>query len=153
MPDDRAGGDAALSPGRPTGDALWDDWDLPPRVPSAPVLHLDGFDGPIDLLLDLAERQRLDLGRMSLVDLVDQFVAASAQLAAHVPIERRADWLVMAAHLVLLRARPRAKSRASRRWVSSGRRRLGYKRARSSARTYSPAHPPGQTRSSRPTWR
>jgi chromatin segregation and condensation protein Rec8/ScpA/Scc1 (kleisin family) len=30
------------------------------------MLHLDGFDGPIDLLLDLAERQRLDLGRISL---------------------------------------------------------------------------------------
>jgi segregation and condensation protein A len=105
MPDDGAGGDAALSPVRPTGDALWDDWDTPPRVPSAPVLHLDGFDGPIDLLLDLAERQRLDLGRISLGDLVDQFVAASARLAAHVPIERRADWLVMATWLVLLRSR------------------------------------------------
>ena len=56
MPDDGAGGDAALSPVRPTGDALWDDWDTPPRVPSEPVLHLDGFDGPIDLLLDLTER-------------------------------------------------------------------------------------------------
>ena len=50
--------------------------------PSAPMLHLDGFDGPIDLLLDLAERQRLDLGRLSLIDLVEQFVAASAQLAS-----------------------------------------------------------------------
>jgi hypothetical protein len=80
MPDDRAG-EAALSPARPAGDALWDHWDTPPRVPSAPVLHLDGFDGPIDLLLDLAERQRLDLGRISVVDLVEQFVAASTQLA------------------------------------------------------------------------
>jgi segregation and condensation protein A len=105
MPDDRAGSDAALSPARPADDALWDDWDVPPRVPSAPVLHLDGFDGPIDLLLDLAERQRLDLGRISLVDLVDQFIAASARLSPHVTIERRADWLVMAARLVLLRAR------------------------------------------------
>ncbi len=69
------------------------------------MLHLDGFDGPLDLLLDLAERQRLDLGRISLVALVDQFVAASAQLAPHVPIERRADWLVMATRLVLLRSR------------------------------------------------
>lgn len=105
MPDDRAGGDAALSAVRPRGDALWDDWDVPPRVPAAPVLHLEGFDGPIDLLLDLAERQRLDLGRISLVALVDQFVAACAQLAPHVLIERRADWLVMATRLVLLRSR------------------------------------------------
>jgi segregation and condensation protein A len=105
MPDRGVGDDVALSPALPTGDALWDDWDVPPRVPSAPVLHLDGFDGPIDLLLDLAERQRLDLGRISLVALVDQFVNASARLAPHVTIERRADWLVMATRLVLLRSR------------------------------------------------
>ena len=105
MPDDRAGGEAALSPARPAGDALWDHWDTPPRAPSTPVLHLDGFDGPLDLLLDLAERQRIDLGRISIVALVEQFVAASAQLAAHAPVERRADWLVMATRLVLLRSR------------------------------------------------
>ena len=93
------------SPARPAANALWDDWDTPPRVPAAPVLHLDGFDGPIDLLLDLVERQRLDLGRISVIDLVDQFVAASTELATHVPIERRADWLVMATRLVLLRSR------------------------------------------------
>ena len=105
MPDDRAGQGATLSLGHSTRDTLWDDWDTPPRVPVAPMLHLDGFDGPIDLLLDLAERQRLDLGRLSLIDLVDQFVAASAELASRVPIERRADWLVMATRLVLLRSR------------------------------------------------
>jgi segregation and condensation protein A len=93
------------SPAAATGDPLWDDWESPPRVLLAPVLHLDGFDGPIDLLLDLAERQQLDLGRISMIDLVDQFVAASARVAAHVSLERRADWLVMAARLVLLRAR------------------------------------------------
>lgn len=86
-------------------DPLWDDWTVPPRVPAVPALHLDGFDGPIDLLLDLAERQRIDLGRVSIVDLAEQFVAALARLAAHVPIERRADWVVMASRLVLLRAR------------------------------------------------
>ena len=105
MPNDRADGDAARSAVRPRGHALWDDWDAPPRVPAAPVLHLEGFDGPIDLLLELAERQRLDLGRISLVALVDQFVAGCAQLAPHVMIERRADWLVMATRLVLLRSR------------------------------------------------
>ena len=105
MPDDVAGGDAALSLPSQAGDALWDHWDTPPRVPSAPVLHLDGFDGPIDLLLDLAERQRIDLGRISILALVEQFVAASAELAAYAPVESRADWLVMATRLVLLRSR------------------------------------------------
>ena len=69
------------------------------------VLHLDGFDGPMDLLLDLAERQRVDLGRISVVDLVEQFVAESVRVASYVPIERRAEWLVLATRLVLLRSR------------------------------------------------
>lgn len=77
----------------------------PRRAPSIPTLHLEGFDGPADLLLDLAERQRIDLGVMSMVALAEQFVAAVEGLAVTVPLERRADWLVMAARLVLLRAR------------------------------------------------
>jgi segregation and condensation protein A len=101
----RAGEGAAPSPGGPTGDPLWDDWDTPPRAPTIPDLHLDGFDGPLDLLLDLAERQRIDLGRLSIADLATQFVAALDRLAGHVALERRADWLVMATHLVLLRSR------------------------------------------------
>lgn len=101
----RAGEGAASSPGGPTGDPLWDDWDTPPRVPTIPDLHLDGFDGPLDLLLDLAERQRIDLGRLSIADLAEQFVAALERLAGCVKLERRADWLVMATRLVLLRSR------------------------------------------------
>ena len=94
----------ALPPESPA-DLLWDDWDEPPRMPLVPVLHLDGFDGPMDLLLDLAERQRIDLGRISIVALAEQFVVAMERLASRVPIERRADWLVLATRLVLLRAR------------------------------------------------
>ena len=45
-------------------DPLWDDWGTPPRVPPSPELHLDGFDGPLDLLLDLVECKRIDLRRM-----------------------------------------------------------------------------------------
>jgi segregation and condensation protein A len=98
-----AGNLAADDPG-------WDDWENPLRTPAAgvptiPVLHLDGFDGPLDLLLDLAERQRIDLGRMSVLALAEQFVAAMEQFGDHVAIERRADWLVMATRLVLLRSR------------------------------------------------
>src|SRR5580698_2725520 len=88
-----------------TGDPVWDDWSEPPRVRSIPVLHLDGFDGPMDLLLDLAERQRIDLGRMSILALADQFVAAVERLVGKVALERRADWHVLAARLVLLRSR------------------------------------------------
>jgi segregation and condensation protein A len=96
-------------------DPDWGDWERPLHSPAAgmpatgsppvPMLHLEGFDGPMDLLLDLAERQRIDLGRMSILALAEQFVAALEQLADCVPIERRADWLVMATRLVLLRSR------------------------------------------------
>jgi segregation and condensation protein A len=99
---------ASLTPAAgqpPSDDPVWDDWENPPGVPGVPVLHLEGFDGPMDLLLDLAERQRIDLGRMSILALAEQFVAAMAQLGDRVAIERRADWLVMATRLVLLRSR------------------------------------------------
>jgi segregation and condensation protein A len=89
----------------PDGDALWDEWAVPPTVPGSPTLHLAGFDGPMDVLLDLAERQRIDLGQMSVLALAEQFVDAMDRLAPHVPLERRADWLVMATRLVQLRAR------------------------------------------------
>jgi segregation and condensation protein A len=88
-----------------SGDPVWDDWSTPPRVAEMPMLHLDGFDGPMDLLLDLAERQRIDFGRMSIRDLAEQFVAAMERLVGRVSLERRADWLVLAARLVLLRSR------------------------------------------------
>ena len=86
-------------------DPLWDDWDTPPLVPGIPELHLTGFDGPMDLLLDLAERQRIDLGQISILQLAEQFVAAMQRLERHVALERRADWLVMATRLLLLRSR------------------------------------------------
>lgn len=89
----------------PAGDPLRDDWGSPPRELAVPVLHLDGFDGPLDLLLDLAERQRIDLGRLSVRALAEQCVAALTRLGERVPVERRADWLVLAARLLWLRAR------------------------------------------------
>jgi segregation and condensation protein A len=92
-------------PAELASDPLWDDWETPPRLPASPVLHLEGFDGPMDMLLDLAERQRIDFGRMSILELAEQFVAAMARLADRVTLEQRADWLVLATRLVLLRSR------------------------------------------------
>ena len=43
---------------------------------SAPVVQLDGYEGPIDFLLELARAQKVDLARLSIVALVDQYVAA-----------------------------------------------------------------------------
>jgi len=65
------------------------------------ILSLDGFEGPLDLLLDLARAQKLDLGRISIVALVDQYLAVLAQVA----LEVAADWLVMAAWLAWLKSR------------------------------------------------
>jgi segregation and condensation protein A len=70
-----------------------------------PVLHLEGFDGPVDLLLDLAERQLIDLGKMSILELAEQFAAVMERLVGVVALERRADWLVLATRLVVLRTR------------------------------------------------
>ncbi len=89
----------------PPADPLWDDWDTPPRVPAIPEMHLDGFDGPLDLLLDLAERERIDLGKISVGAMVDQFMAAMVRYESHVPLDRRADWLNLAARLVQLWSR------------------------------------------------
>ncbi len=68
------------------------------------VLHLDGFDGPMDLLLDLARAQKLDLARISILSLVEQFLAV-IEGARRVRLELAADWLVMAAWLTWLKSR------------------------------------------------
>jgi len=68
------------------------------------VLHLEGFEGPLDLLLDLARQQKLDLATISIVALVDQFLAV-IEGARRVRLELAADWLVMAAWLAWLKSR------------------------------------------------
>jgi segregation and condensation protein A len=68
------------------------------------MLRLDGFEGPLDLLLDLARSQKVDLQRISLIALVDQDLAVLDQARA-VRLEIAADWLVMAAWLAWLKSR------------------------------------------------
>ena len=70
----------------------------------AVAVRLEGFEGPLDLLLDLARRQAVDLGRISLPDLADQYVAAIQDLD-RVGLARAADWLIMAAWLTWLKSR------------------------------------------------
>jgi segregation and condensation protein A len=79
--------------------------ELPPEAaPDALVLHLDGFDGPLDLLLDLARAQKVDLARISILALVEQYLAI-VEGAHRLRLELAADWLVMAAWLVWLKSR------------------------------------------------
>jgi segregation and condensation protein A len=68
------------------------------------VLHLEGFEGPLDLLLDLARQQKLDLSTISILALVDQFLMV-IEGARRVRLELAADWLVMAAWLAWLKSR------------------------------------------------
>ncbi len=67
-------------------------------------LSLEGFDGPLDLLLDLARAQKIDLARISILALVEQYLAI-IEGAVLVRLELAADWLVMAAWLTWLKSR------------------------------------------------
>jgi len=67
-------------------------------------VRLDGYEGPLDLLLDLARAQKLDLSRISILSLVDQYLAVIEQ-ARGLRLELQADWLVMAAWLAWLKSR------------------------------------------------
>jgi len=68
------------------------------------VLDLDGFAGPIDLLLTLARDQKVDLTRISILALAEQYLAFVAE-ARRIRLELAADYLVMAAWLAYLKSR------------------------------------------------
>jgi len=68
------------------------------------ILNLEGFEGPLDLLLTLARDQKVDLRKISMVALVDQYLAHVAQ-ARRLRLELAADYLVMAAWLAYLKSR------------------------------------------------
>jgi segregation and condensation protein A len=79
--------------------------DSEPEAPAdSLILRLDGFEGPLDLLLDLARGQKVDLARISILDLVEQYLAL-VEGARRVRLELAADWLVMAAWLAWLKSR------------------------------------------------
>jgi segregation and condensation protein A len=68
------------------------------------LLSLDGFEGPLDLLLELARAQKVDLARISILALVEQYLAV-IEGARRIRLELAADWLVMAAWLAWLKSR------------------------------------------------
>ena len=68
------------------------------------VLDLDGYEGPIDVLLTLARDQKVDLTKLSILDLADQYLAFVAR-ARRLRLELAADYLVMAAWLAYLKSR------------------------------------------------
>ncbi|MET1755240.1 ScpA family protein [Novosphingobium sp. RD2P27] len=66
-------------------------------------LEIEGWEGPLDLLLDLARRQKVDLLRISILELVDQYLAY-IDSAERMRLELAADYLVMAAWLTYLKS-------------------------------------------------
>lgn len=72
--------------------------------PASLVLRLEGFEGPLDLLLDLARAQKVDLAKISILALVEQYLAV-IEGARRIRLELAADWLVMAAWLTWLKSR------------------------------------------------
>ncbi len=78
----------------------------PERSSGDPSLVVDvvGFEGPLDLLLDLARRQRVDLHEISVLALAEQYLAF-VETAGRMRLELAANYLVMAAWLAYLKSR------------------------------------------------
>lgn len=66
-------------------------------------IEIEGWEGPLDLLLDLARRQKVDLLQLSILDLVDQYLTY-IERAERMRLELAADYLVMAAWLAYLKS-------------------------------------------------
>jgi segregation and condensation protein A len=75
----------------------------PARDDEALNLNLDGWEGPLDLLLSLARQQKVDLHQISILALVEQYLAY-IESARTLRLEIAADYLVMAAWLAYLKS-------------------------------------------------
>ncbi len=93
-------GEALVLPG---SDPMGERAALVPGADETLHLELDGWEGPLDLLLDLARRQKVDLRTISILDLVDQYLGFIEQ-AQTLRLELAADYLVMAAWLAYLKS-------------------------------------------------
>ncbi len=88
-----------------------DAWDQPERIAvedrlasEALIIDVDGFEGPLDLLLTLSRTQKVDLRKISVLKLAEQYLGFVEQ-ARSLRIELAADYLVMAAWLAFLKSR------------------------------------------------
>lgn len=84
-------------------------WQVPspedaPAAGEALIVDIDGFEGPLDLLLALARTHKIDITRLSLMELVEQYLAFVRE-ASRLKLEIAADYLVMAAWLAYLKSR------------------------------------------------
>ncbi|MEX5729385.1 segregation and condensation protein A [Rhodovulum iodosum] len=74
------------------------------RAAEALIVDVDGFEGPLDLLLSLSRTQKVDLRKISVLQLAEQYLGF-VERAKALRIELAADYLVMAAWLAFLKSR------------------------------------------------
>lgn len=95
------------------GDGPQAPFDEPVRTPAsdaggvdldALIVNLDGYEGPLDILLDLARTQKVDIRKISMAALVDQYLEFVA-VAKERNLELAADYLVMASWLAFLKSK------------------------------------------------
>ena len=74
-----------------------------PPIPQQLIVNLDAYEGPLEVLLDLAKSQKVDLSAISILTLVEQYLAF-VQAVKRQNLEVAADYLVMAAVLAYLKS-------------------------------------------------
>src|SRR5471032_102655 len=82
----------------------FDDFEVAAPEEGSLVVTVDGFEGPLDLLLTLARNQKVDIAKISILKLADQF-RSFIESAKTLNLELAADYLVMAAWLAYLKSR------------------------------------------------
>ena len=91
-----------------TGQQDWGDVEKLPATDrleaEALIVDVDGFEGPLDLLLTLSRTQKVDLRRISILQLAEQYLGFVRRAAA-LRLELAADYIVMAAWLAFLKSR------------------------------------------------
>jgi segregation and condensation protein A len=86
-------------------EAGWGEDNIAARIEAeALIVDVDGYEGPLDLLLTLSRRQKVDLRRISVLQLAEQYLRF-VEAARALRIELAADYLVMAAWLAYLKSR------------------------------------------------
>ncbi len=85
-------------------EALWDDAEDRTQSDPSLLIDVDGFEGPLDLLLHLARNQKVDLARISILKLAEQYLLF-INSATSLRLELAADYLVMAAWLAFLKSK------------------------------------------------
>ena len=97
--------DAQDTPQQPDlGHEVWEAAAEAPRPEEALLVSIDGFAGPLDVLLALARTQKVDLAKISILALAEQYLRFIAQ-ARKLRLELAADYLVMAAWLAYLKSK------------------------------------------------